>query len=79
MSGHSLRIGTAQKLAEEGTSLVEIQKEGRWKSPDMPACYVRGQETSRRVVARLRTVEQKAKEEAKKALAPPEIAVIESG
>ena len=28
VSGHSLRIGTAQRLAEEGTSLVEIQKGG---------------------------------------------------
>ena len=61
VSGHSLRIGTAQKLAEEGTSLVEIQKEGRWKSPDMPAYYVRGQAASRGAVARLRAAEENQK------------------
>ena len=79
VSGHSLRIGTAQKLAEEGTSLVEIQKEGRWKSSDMPAYYVRGQVASRGAVARHRAAEQKAKEEAKKDVAPPETAVVEFG
>ena len=40
VSGHSLRIGTARRLAE-------LQKEGRWKSAAMPAYYVRGQEASR--------------------------------
>ena len=75
VSGHSLRIGTAQRLAEEGTSLVEIQKAGRWKSPDMPAYYVRSQEASRGAVARLRAAE----EEAKKDVAQPETAVVEFG
>lgn len=79
VSGHSLRIGTAQKLAEEGTSLVEIQKEGRWKSSDMPAYYVRGQVASRGAVARHRAAEQTAKEEAKKYVAPPETAVVGFG
>ena len=79
VSGHSLRIGTAQKLAEAGTSLVEIQKEGRWKSSDMPAYCVRGQVASRGAVARHRAAEQKAKEEAKKDVAPPETAVVEFG
>ena len=75
VSGHSLRIGTAQRLAEDGTSLVEIQKAGRWKSPDMPAYYVRGQEASRGAVARLRAAEEKSKKRArkraKKGLRPP--------
>ena len=66
MSGHSLRIGTAQRLAEEGTSLVEIQKAGRWKSPDMPAYYVRGQEASQGAVARLRAAEERSKKRRKK-------------
>ena len=79
VSGHSLRIGTAQRLAEEGASLVEIQKEGRWKSPDMPAYYIRGQETSRGAVARLRAAEEKAKKRGKKGVAPPEPAVVKFG
>ena len=79
VSGHSLRIGTAQRLAGEGASLVEIQKEGRWKSSDMPAYYVRGQVASRGAVAHHRAAERKAREEAKKGVAPPETAVLESG
>ena len=59
VSGHSLRIGTAQRLAEAGTSLAEMQQAGRWRSSSMPARYVRGQEASRSPVARLRAAEQK--------------------
>lgn len=76
VSGHSLRIGAAQSLAEDGTSLAELQKEGRWKSASMPARYVRGQEAARGAVARLRG---RAAKKPKKVLAPPEIAVLESG
>ena len=54
VSGHSLRIGSAQELAEGGASLAELQKEGRWKDPSMPALYIRNQEASRGAVARLR-------------------------
>ena len=54
VSGHSLRIGSAQELAERGASLAELQKEGRWKDPSMPAHYIRNQEASRGAVARLR-------------------------
>ena len=75
VSGHSLRIGTAQKLAEEGTSLVEMQNAGRWKSPGMPAYYTRGQAASRGAVARLRAAEKKSK----KTVAPRGTAVVESG
>ncbi len=54
VSGHSLRVGAAQSLAERGVSLAELQVIGRWTSPAMPGRYVRGQEASRSAVARLR-------------------------
>ncbi|MDE0450803.1 MAG: tyrosine-type recombinase/integrase [Gammaproteobacteria bacterium] len=54
VSGHSLRVGAAQSLAERGVSLAELQVIGRWTSPAMPGRYVRGQEASRGAVARLR-------------------------
>ena len=54
VSGHSLRVGATQSLAERGVSLTELQVIGRWTSPAMPGRYVRGQEASRGAVARLR-------------------------
>lgn len=59
VSGHSLRVGAAQSLAERGVSLAELQVVGRWTSPAMPGRYVRGQEASRGAVARLRGAKQK--------------------
>ena len=53
-AGHSLRIGSAQSLAERGASLVEMQNAGRWTSPRMPALYSWRTEASRSAVARLR-------------------------
>ena len=41
-SGHSLRVGSAQSMATRGTSLVEMQTDGRWTSPTMPGRYSRG-------------------------------------
>ena len=76
VSGHSLRIGSAQELAERGASLAELQKEGRWKDPSMPALYIRNQEASRGAVARLRRSDAK---ESKKVLAASGTAVVESG
>ena len=76
VSGHSLRIGSAQTLAEEGASLVELQTAGRWWSPSMPGRYVHGQEASRGAVARLRGG---AAKKSKKALAPSETAALGSG
>ena len=35
-SGHSLRVESAQSLASQGASLVEMQNAGRWQSPAMP-------------------------------------------
>ncbi|MCY4224295.1 MAG: tyrosine-type recombinase/integrase [Bacteroidetes bacterium] len=54
VSTHSLRVGSAQSLAQRGASLVEMQEAGRWKSPSMPASYSRGQRAARGAVARLR-------------------------
>ena len=53
VSGHSLRVGMAQTLAGAGASLVELQVAGRWKSPQMPALYARGERAGRNAVARL--------------------------
>lgn len=39
-SGQSPRVGAAKDLADSGLSINEIQDQGRWKSPAMPAQYV---------------------------------------
>ena len=54
VSGHSLRIGSAQSLAAAGAGLVEMQVAGRWQSPSMPGRYARSQLAARGAVARLR-------------------------
>ena len=54
ISGHSLRVGSAQSLATAGASLVEMQLAGRWQSPTMPGRYAQGQLAKQGAVARLR-------------------------
>ena len=54
ISGHSLRVGSAQSLATAGASLVEMQLAGRWQSPVMPGRYAQGQLANRGAIARLR-------------------------
>ena len=54
VSGHSLRVGSAQSLAAAGAGLVELQQAGDWKSARMPAHYARHQLAARGAVARLR-------------------------
>ncbi|MDD1792217.1 tyrosine-type recombinase/integrase [Enterovibrio sp. ZSDZ42] len=39
-SGQSPRVGASVDLSESGKSIKEIQQQGRWKSPAMPAQYV---------------------------------------
>ncbi|MBE1273427.1 tyrosine-type recombinase/integrase [Enterovibrio baiacu] len=39
-SGQSPRVGASQDLSQAGLSIKEIQQQGRWKSPAMPAQYV---------------------------------------
>ena len=54
VSGHSLRVGSAQSLAEANASLVAMQRAAGWSSPSMPAYYTREQEAGRGAVACLR-------------------------
>jgi len=54
VSGHSLRVGGAQSLANAGASLVEMQLAGRWRSPAMPGRYAQGQIAKQGAVAKLR-------------------------
>ena len=54
VSGHSLRVGSAQSLATAGASLVEMQVAGRWQSPTMPGRYAQGQLAKQGAMARLR-------------------------
>lgn len=53
VSGHSLRVGAAQTLADAGLSLVDMQTAGRWSSPVMPAHYARGQLAGDTALAKL--------------------------
>jgi len=47
ISGHSLRVGSAQSYASAGASVVELQQAGRWESPGMPGRYARGELATR--------------------------------
>ena len=53
VSGHSLNFGSAQSLAAARATLVEMQREDHWKSPEMPGFYTHHQATRRGVTARL--------------------------
>ena len=50
-SGHSPRIGMAQDLAQAGTELHRLMVDGRWRSPRMPAHYIRKVSVARGAVA----------------------------
>ena len=54
VSGHSVRIRSAVALAQVGASLVDIQVEGRWRDPGMPAHYARAQFAVRGAIARFK-------------------------
>ncbi|MYA41634.1 MAG: hypothetical protein F4Z31_07775 [Gemmatimonadetes bacterium] len=51
-SGHSPRVGMTVDLVAAGFSLAELMREGRWRSPVMPAYYARNQLSDRGAVAR---------------------------
>ncbi len=53
VSGHSLRVGTAQSLAARGATVIEKQLAGRWQSPATPGHYARAELAGRGAVARL--------------------------
>lgn len=54
ISGHSLRVGSAQSMAAAGATTLELQLSGRWRSERMPAHYSRTQRAERDAVARRR-------------------------
>ena len=47
VSGHSLRVGSAQELARNGASIAELQQAGGWISKSMPGKYVRHETAAR--------------------------------
>ena len=49
--GHSSRIGMAQDLARSNFTLLMIMQAGRWKSPQMPAHYIRKLKAGHNAVA----------------------------
>ena len=51
-SGHSPRVGMARDLARVGTELPSLMNAGRWRSPAMPAHYIRNEVAGRGAVAR---------------------------
>ena len=42
-SSHSARVGLAIRMTRRGAPLQAVQTHGRWKSPQMPARYTRGE------------------------------------
>ncbi|KXF83234.1 tyrosine-type recombinase/integrase [Enterovibrio coralii] len=53
-SGQSPRVGASQELAEAGKTIKEIQHQGRWKSPAMPAQYVGNKTASSEAMAKFK-------------------------
>ena len=49
--GHSPRVGMAQDLGRANTSLPMLMQAGRWKSPAMPAKYIRKMAAGHNAVA----------------------------
>ncbi|MYJ96011.1 MAG: tyrosine-type recombinase/integrase [Proteobacteria bacterium] len=54
VSGHSLRIGSAQSLVRAGASMAELKQAGRWESDQMPSRYTRAERAKPDAVARFR-------------------------
>ncbi len=50
-SGHSPRVGMARDLASVGVELPSLMTAGRWRTPAMPAHYVRNETAGRGAVA----------------------------
>ena len=50
-SGHSPRVGMARDLASAGIELPGLMNAGRWRSPDMPALYIRNETAGKGAVA----------------------------
>ncbi len=54
VSGHSLRVGSAQSLVAAGATLAQLQQAGDWRSARMASHYARHQLAAQGAVARLR-------------------------
>ena len=54
VSGHSLRVGSAQSLRDAGATMAELMAAGRWTRAETVARYTREQDAATGVVARLR-------------------------
>ena len=54
ISGHSLRIGSAVSLTQAGSTVVDMQVAGRWKSSQRPAHYAKAELTERGAIARFK-------------------------
>lgn len=52
ISGHSLRVGSAQSLVRRGASTAELQQAGRWKDPRTATRYAARELAGRGAVAR---------------------------
>ena len=63
LTSHSMRVGMAQDLAEDGETLLNIQVVGRWKSPTMPAYYCRKQSAMKSATHAYHARRKKAKQE----------------
>lgn len=50
-SGHSPRVGMARDLARAGIELPSLMTAGRWRTPSMPAHYIRKETAGRGAVA----------------------------
>ena len=61
VSGHSLRVGSAQSLVRAGASMAELKQAGRWQSDRMPSHYARAERARSDAVARLRYGIEKTK------------------
>ncbi|MDE0476372.1 MAG: tyrosine-type recombinase/integrase, partial [Gammaproteobacteria bacterium] len=52
-SGHSPRVGMARDLARAGIELPSLMTAGRWRTPVMPAHYIRNETAAKGAVAQL--------------------------
>jgi len=53
VSGHSLRVGSAQSLVRAGASTAELMQAGRWRDPKTATGYTEAELAGRGPVARL--------------------------
>ena len=53
VSGHSLRVGSAQSLAAAGIGIPALQAAGGWRSEKMPGLYAAGEEAAKGAVAQV--------------------------